>query len=118
MEHVDRVPEFDGVDRTVRVAVMVLDDFENAGTPEPLKWLRVWMTVSDLGEVQREASRILDLFGELPKIVSRRTDEEQRLHVPASMPTLALPCKGESGERVVCVRPRGIMSGEHRSQVS
>ena len=59
---------------------MILDDFEDASTAEPLKRLRVWMTVPNLGEIQRKTSGVLHLFGKLPKIIPRRADEIERLH--------------------------------------
>ena len=68
---------------------MIRDDFENSSPAKSSERLRVWMTVTDLGEVECEAGRILDFLGKLPEVVARRTDKEQRLHYSSSIPVLA-----------------------------
>jgi hypothetical protein len=80
VENVDGMPQLDRVDRTVGVAIMILNDFEDASTAKPLKRLRVWMTIADLRQVQSKTSCIFDVVRKLSKIISGGANEEERVH--------------------------------------
>jgi len=64
MKGEDNPLQLDRVDRPVRVAVEVVDQLEDPGTPEASKRLCVRVLAADLGQVERVAHDQPHVFGE------------------------------------------------------
>src|SRR5207302_873855 len=71
VEHVDDAREPDGVDRPVRVPVVVLDDLQDPGAIEPLQGLCIRVLSAGLRVEQRLTDRLPDTLRELPNVFRR-----------------------------------------------
>jgi len=66
------------IDRAVGVAAMILDDFQNSGSPEALERLGRRMLPADLSKRECIADLAPDLGGKLPQILSAAADPMDR----------------------------------------
>src|SRR5215203_5128073 len=98
MQHIDGVCEPNRVDSSVRTALIVVDDLDNTCATEATQGLRSGVHIAQLGEIERIAEDVLDIYGKLPKIVARRPHKIERpqFHREESMPSLAWPDRATS----------------------
>ncbi len=74
MQNVDRTDKLHGVDCSVGIAVIVLNDFQNASTTKALQGLDARMLFAMLRVVQRLAHDAAPRFGKSAHIAERRAD--------------------------------------------
>jgi hypothetical protein len=79
MQNVYDVSEFDGVDGTEGITIMVGADFQNLGAAEALHRFGIDGFFSDLGEVEGVAKVISDILVEILQIFKAGADEEEIL---------------------------------------
>ena len=69
VKYIDRCCELDRVDRSIGVAVEVIDDFENAPADEALQGFGIAVFRAILGIVESEADEPPNRIGELAQVV-------------------------------------------------
>src|SRR5262245_35986572 len=68
VKNVDNFSKPDGVDRPIGVAVVVLDDFQDAGSSESLQRFRAVMLSAPLGNIKRVPNLANNIVREAEKI--------------------------------------------------
>jgi hypothetical protein len=71
MKDVDHACEPHRVDGSVGVAVIVINDLQNACSFEALKRLRIRMLLADLSQIERVADLVLNVFRQALQVISR-----------------------------------------------
>src|SRR5262249_12643974 len=79
VQNVDSSSELCGVDCSVSVAIVVLNHFENSGSPIALERLGCDMLPALLSLVEGEAHHVLNLFRKPSEILLGASDPEERL---------------------------------------
>jgi len=68
MKHIDGARQFHGVDGSISVSIVFLDDLKHSRPAEPLQDLGVSVLPSELGLPQGKTHLVADLFGEFPQV--------------------------------------------------
>ncbi len=71
VEHVHHISESYCIDSSIRVTIVVLNDFEHACTNKPLQRLCIYVFSTILGLTQRETHDVLDIVGKLSDVIER-----------------------------------------------
>ena len=80
VQHVDGRPELDGVDRPIRIAIVIFDNLQDARAVEPSEWLGARMFPADLSNVESEPNGVLYFRWTGPKIIMAVADPYHRPH--------------------------------------
>src|SRR5207249_1947903 len=84
MQHIDGLSKAHGVNGSISIAIMVLDNFEHTRSSEALQRFRGRMLVTSLCRIERKADIALHLCWEAFQIFSATPYPVNRLHVTPS----------------------------------